>query len=172
LVYHQAISVDRSNVHKEAEMHLRRCFVALAFALLVLVAPTALAADGAEPTAPEAPAAQPAPAEPAAPLSQEPAAPQSPGGEPDLGAGDLFMPAPDPASGCTAEIYCINTPPVTVSCSSGTPGTCQSYYGGCGTVSCNGQVKKCPGSCVGDHHCFSYCGFSEGVCEWGCCNCL
>jgi len=161
-------------------MHSR--FATLAFALLVLVSPLALAADGApaaEPAAPQTQATQPAPAEPAAPLPQEPPAPQSqePAAPlpqepaPILGAGDLFMPDPAQASGCTAEIYCINTPPITVDCSSPTPGTCSSYYGGCGTVSCNGQVKKCPGSCVGDHHCFSYCGFSEGVCEWGCCNC-
>jgi hypothetical protein len=151
-------------------MHDIRRLASLAVPLLVLGSSIAMAADGtpaAEPAAPEAPAAQPA----AQPAPAEPAAPQPQEGEAGLGAGDLFMPDPVEVAGCTAEIYCINTPPDMISCSSATPGTCQSWYGNCGTVSCNGQVTKCPGSCTSGVHCYSLCGFLQGECEFGCCKC-
>lgn len=94
-------------------------------------------------------------------------------------AAPAVEPTPEPlflADGCTAEQFCIHTPPVSVSCS-GPPGTtCSSSWGGCGQVTCNGVTTRCPGYCVGDHHCFNFCwntyGSLDGFCNFGCCECL
>ncbi|MCH9650038.1 MAG: hypothetical protein K0U98_17510 [Deltaproteobacteria bacterium] len=73
------------------------------------------------------------------------------------------------AAGCSASISCIHGG--TVSCSSTTPGTCSSAYGGCGQVTCNGSTTRCAGYCYWDHHCYGFCNGFGGVCEYGCCEC-
>lgn len=103
----------------------------------------------------------------AAPANAGAAAPAAP---PDMAPEPLFL-----DSGCFAEQICIHQPPPTVSCS-GPPGaTCSSSWGGCGQVTCNGVTTRCPGYCVGDHHCFNFCmntyGSFEGTCNTGCCDC-
>jgi hypothetical protein len=130
-----------------------------------------LAADPAAPAVTAA-AVQPAAAlasatAPAPPAPRQPAA--TPAVEPPL--EPLFL-----ADGCTAEQICVHQPPATVSCS-GPPGTsCSSSWQGCGLVTCNGVTTRCPGSCVGDHHCFNFCwntyGSLDGFCNFGCCQCL
>jgi hypothetical protein len=140
--------------------------------LAVLAVPCAAAAGvpddaptAATAVAAAAPSADVAPAAPAAPASSAaapaPVAPLEP----------LFL-----ADGCTAEQICVHQPPATVSCS-GPPGTtCSSSWGGCGRVTCNGVTTRCPGYCVGDHHCFNFCmntyGSFDGFCNTGCCECL
>lgn len=78
------------------------------------------------------------------------------------------------AIGCTAEYNCVHG--TIVSCSASVPGTCISSGGGCGQVTCNGVTTRCPGYCLGDHHCLTFCmaqGSFDGYCDWGgCCVCL
>lgn len=136
----------------------------------VLAAPWIAAADtagagAAEPAVRSAagPAAEPASAASPAPATAAPAV------EPPL--EPLFL-----TDGCTAEQHCIHTPPVSVSCSAPSGGICSSSWQGCGRVTCNGVTTKCPGTCVGDHHCFNFCmdfyNSFDGFCDSGCCECL
>jgi hypothetical protein len=139
--------------------------------LAVLAVPCAAAAGvsddappAAAPVAAATPSADVAPAAPATVASSAATAPAAP-------LEPLFL-----ADGCYAEQYCIHQPPVMVSCS-GPPGTtCSSSWGGCGRVTCNGVTTRCPGYCVGDHHCANFCmntyGSFDGFCNFGCCECL
>ena len=127
--------------------------------LALLALPCAAAAgpsDGERPAAPDA-AAAPSPVVAGASAPTQPPEP-------------LFL-----ADGCSAEQICTHQPPATVSCS-GPPGTtCSSSWQGCGLVTCDGVTTRCPGYCVGDHHCFNFCmdtyGSFEGTCDFGCCDC-
>lgn len=134
--------------------------------LAVLALPWTAAAEVAGAGAGDPPA-DPGTAAAAAPA--DPAQPAAPAVEPPL--EPLFL-----ADGCTAEQVCIHQPPASVSCS-GPPGTtCSSSWQGCGLVTCDGVTTRCPGYCVGDHHCANFCmetyGSFEGVCDFGCCECL
>lgn len=133
--------------------------------LAVLALPWVATAEAAGAGATDAAAAADGPNASAAP--EQPAA--LPAVEPPL--APLFL-----ADGCTAEQICVHQPPATVSCS-GPPGTtCSSSWGGCGQVTCAGVTTRCPGNCVGDHHCFNFCwntyGSLDGYCYFGCCECL
>ena len=75
------------------------------------------------------------------------------------------------ASGCTATANCFHGGSVT--CSSPT-GTCTVSYAQCGWVQCgNDPAVRCPGSCVHDWHCFTFCGGDEqAFCAFDkCCEC-
>ena len=78
-------------------------------------------------------------------------------------------------AGCTAEAICVHNPPNTISCSSPVNGTCVASGAGCGTVECNGQITRCPGYCLADHHCATFCNLFENpnsYCNTGCCECV
>ena len=108
----------------------------------------------------------------AAPEPAPPTASAPPAAECAAAVGDLplFQPAPI-AMTCTAEYNCVHG--TIVSCTGPVNGTCQSSGQGCGRVTCNGQTTRCPGTCVGDHHCATFCGFSPTAScdEFGCCVC-
>lgn len=139
---------------------MRKSLPLLAFLLAVLVTAPAIAA---EPPVAEAPAAD---ATPAPAVHTQDSTPL-----PSL--EELLLPDPQAASGCSAEYFCIHGG--SVSCSSPLVGTCTSSGAGCGRVTCNGTTTRCPGYCVGDHHCWSFCGGFEApnsYCDWGgCCVC-
>jgi len=136
-------------------MKMKTAF-ALAAALALPFAAAAEAPPDGQPAAAETAAAAPATAAPEAAADTVP--------EP------LFL-----DDGCYAEQICIHQPPATVSCSGPPNTTCSSSWGGCGRVTCNGVTTRCPGYCVGDHHCFNFCmntyGSFEGTCNTGCCDC-
>jgi hypothetical protein len=120
----------------------------------------------------ETPAAEPAPAKVEAGAAPESATAPSP----SACAGEQaslpwLLPTPTPAQGCYAEYNCVHG--TTVSCSSPMVGTCTSSGQGCGVVVCNGQTNWCPGRCIGDHHCATYCDFSPNAScdDYGCCVC-
>lgn len=141
--------------------------------LAVLAVPCAAWAEVTAPAAPEpAVAAQAAVAAPAA-AEAAPDAPAAANPTPavEQPVEPLFL-----ADGCSAEQFCIHQPPATVSCTAPPGQTCSSSWGGCGQVTCGGVTTRCPGYCVGDHHCFNFCmntyGSFEGFCNFGCCECL
>ena len=75
-------------------------------------------------------------------------------------------------SGCKASWLCVHGG--SVDCSSPNVGTCSASGGGCGQVTCNGVTTRCPGYCVGDQHCYNFCGGASSpnsYCDGGCCRC-
>ena len=146
---------------------------------VVLAVPCAAATNVAAGAAPAAAPAAAAPAPAAQGAAPGGGALPAAAGAPACAAVFTLDDPLDPvalADGCSAEQLCIHQPPATVSCT-GPPGaTCSSSWAGCGRVTCNGVTTRCPGYCVGDHHCANFClstyGSFDGYCNSGCCECL
>lgn len=139
----------------------------LRIATLLVLATGALSVPAfAEEAATAAPAlAAPAPAQAEAP---------APGCDPPADALPWRQPSvieTTGGSGCKASWICVHGG--TVSCSHPT-GRCSASGAGCGQVICAGAITRCPGYCVGDQHCYNFCGGSSSpnsFCDNGCCNC-
>ena len=76
-------------------------------------------------------------------------------------------------SSCSATYPCVHGG--SVNCSAPT-GTCSSSGARCGSVTCNGTMTACPGTCMHAFNCANFCytnyGSTDGDCDsFGCCVC-